>query len=218
MTDLTILFDSEARITSLDIAEQTGKNHKEVLRDIRKTIKALEDEVTGADLRSRFKSTAYEDSQGIKRPMYSLSMRAALHMMAGYSDEVRDKVIGRCVELYRENKELQARIEAGSLASRLFKPMADAVAQLYGPSIKPYHYSNEADMVNKLVFGKRSREFKKAHGCDPRKIASAEQLALIAKLEAANTSFIEAGLDYETRKGLLANVAAKHAIKALISE
>lgn len=215
MTDLTILFDSDARISSLQIAEETGKKHLHVMRDIRKTVEELAESLTDPDLDSRFQSITYKDSQGISRPMYSLSMRAALHMMAGYSDAVRDKVIGRCIELHAENNQLKARIEAGSLASRLFKPMTDAIKQMHGASTKPHHYTNEANMINKLVFGMTASQYRKQHNLDPRKAGTIEQLALIAKLEAANTSFIEAGLDYETRKGLLANVAATHTLKQL---
>jgi len=57
---------------------------------------------------------------------------------------------------------------------------------------KPYHFSNEALMLNEIVFGVRDGLV--------RDTASEEQLDQIAYLEGYNAVLIDLGMDYQTRK------------------
>lgn len=88
-------------------------------------------------------------------------------------------------------------------AASSFKVMTDAI--LYtrseaGKNVAPYHFSNEARLVNWALSG----EFK---GLD-RDALTKEQLDLLAKLEVRNTVLIAQGLNYEGRKQKLYAVAA----------
>ncbi len=63
----------ECVITSLQVAELFGKNHKNVLAAIRFLIRKLQT-VDGEDFAtSSFELTEYEDAQGKKRPAYNLT-------------------------------------------------------------------------------------------------------------------------------------------------
>lgn len=77
------------------------------------------------------------------------------------------------------------------LASFNYKLMSKAV-ELDHEEPKHYHYSNEARMINKIVFGK--------HEKDIRDTATERELDLIAKLEGHNATLIGIGLDYQDRK------------------
>ncbi len=57
---------------------------------------------------------------------------------------------------------------------------------------KFYHYSNEAKMLNKIVFGKSEKGI--------REMASEKQLDLIAKIEGHNATLIGIGMNYQERK------------------
>lgn len=88
-------------------------------------------------------------------------------------------------------------------AASSFKVMTDAI--LYtrneaGKNIAPYHFSNEARLVNWALSG----EFK---GLD-RDALTKDQLDLLAKLEVRNTVLIAQGLNYEDRKRKLYAAAA----------
>ncbi len=81
------------RMTSLEIAELTGKNHRDVMRDIRNLI----DQVA-IDERS-FALVDYKDAKGEMRPMYELDFKATMTLVTGYDAKRRSMVIDRWVKL-----------------------------------------------------------------------------------------------------------------------
>jgi len=77
------------------------------------------------------------------------------------------------------------------LASFNYKLMSKAVENDHEDP-KGYHYSNEARMINRIVFGKPDKELRDS--------ATEQQLDLIAKLEGHNATLIGVGMDYQSRK------------------
>ena len=65
----------EGKITSLEIAELTGKNHFDVMRSIRKQEKAWE-EIN----QCKFALVEFTDAKGEKRPMYTLTKMESLYI------------------------------------------------------------------------------------------------------------------------------------------
>lgn len=84
-------------MTSLEIAEITGKNHKHVLRDIPKMVEALESR--GPDLDRQIVSTQYVDSRGKLQPLTILDKRRTFVLLSRYSFELSDLIVGRWLEL-----------------------------------------------------------------------------------------------------------------------
>ncbi|AMK75403.1 MULTISPECIES: KilA-N domain-containing protein [Methylomonas] len=84
-----------------------------------------------------------------------------------------------------------------------FLPLTNAI-QAAHPELKPYHFSNECNMLNKIVTGMTAKKFKAARGVDSvRDALSAAQLQLLDKLQRQNATLIELGLGYEERKRML---------------
>jgi hypothetical protein len=84
-----------------------------------------------------------------------------------------------------------------------FLPMTDAILHAHDPA-ESYHFSNEADMINRIVLGMSAREFKKERGVESiRDALNAKQLAAISRLQIINTGLIEIGLEYADRKAKL---------------
>lgn len=79
-------------MTSLEIAELTGKQHRHVIADIRKTLEAL-------DFDSAEFSAQYKDSTGRTLPCFNLPKRETLILVSGYSIELRARIIDRWQEL-----------------------------------------------------------------------------------------------------------------------
>lgn len=84
-------------MTSLEISEITGKNHKHVLRDIAKMATALESR--GPDLDRQIINTQYTDGRGKSQPMAILDKRRTFVLLSRYSFELSDLIIGRWMEL-----------------------------------------------------------------------------------------------------------------------
>lgn len=62
----------ENTLTSLEVAEMVGKNHKEVLRDIRKIIEQSGQRKVAL---TYFQEDSYEDVQGKSQPMYRVTKK-----------------------------------------------------------------------------------------------------------------------------------------------
>ncbi len=97
-----------------------------------------------------------------------------------------------------------------------FLPMTDAVEKAHDP-VKFYHFSNEADLINRVVFGMASKKYKEVHGCEPRDGASADQLDMIKLLQISNTGLIEAGFSYQERKEMLKKIFENNQVENLIA-
>lgn len=80
------------------------------------------------------------------------------------------------------------------MAANNYKILCAAIKDAHDPA-KGYHYSNEALMMNEIVFGVRDGEV--------RETASEEQLDKIAWLEQHNAAYIDAKMEYQVRKELL---------------
>lgn len=83
-------------MTSLEIAEVTGKQHAHIMRDIRKLLEQGVSE-------SNFGLTSYRQAQpngGSKDvPMYQLTKKGCLILVSGYDALLREKIINRWEEL-----------------------------------------------------------------------------------------------------------------------
>lgn len=79
-------------MSSLQIAELTGKRHDAILRDIRNL---LEQGVNAHN----FVEVEYIDKKGESRPCYQLTKTGCLILASGYNAVLREKIINRWMEL-----------------------------------------------------------------------------------------------------------------------
>ena len=94
------LIEVDVQMTSLDIAEIVGKEHKNVMRDIRNEIKSLGDEIG----QLIFEPTERVDSHNRKQPIYQFGKKGAMQLALKYDAKTRFKVIERIEELENQNK------------------------------------------------------------------------------------------------------------------
>lgn len=93
--------DTQDKMTSLQIAEITGKNHFDIMRAIRKMEPAWE-KVN----QSKFALVEYKDQKGELRPCYELSKTECLYIATKFNDEARAKLILRWEQLEKEKRML----------------------------------------------------------------------------------------------------------------
>ncbi len=93
--------NNNQHMTSLEIAELTGKNHFDLMRAIRKMEPAWE-KVNGCN----FALVDYRDKKGELRPCYSLTKTECLHIATKFNDEARARlVLLRWEQLERQEME-----------------------------------------------------------------------------------------------------------------
>ena len=82
-------FDAEMRtMTSREIADLTGKQHKHVLEDVRKMLDEL-------GISSAGFSSQYKDSTGRTLPCFNLPKRETMILVSGYSIPMRARIVDR---------------------------------------------------------------------------------------------------------------------------
>ncbi|HDP9916995.1 TPA: Rha family transcriptional regulator [Escherichia coli] len=106
-----------------------------------------------------------------------------------------------------------------------YKPMTDAIKherEAQGKQIAPHHFSNEADLINRLTLGMTSAKFRVHHEIgkkEPiRDYLTPEQIHCITELQRANTVFISMGWDFEQRKEVLRGMFERNHRQPLIEE
>lgn len=214
---------SQPVVTTDVVAIEFGRRHDNVLQNIRGLIKS------GHLGLLDFKESSYLNTQNKEQPCFELTERGFLIAMPFIGgDKARDGQV-RLVDSFirfREKaaKEAQVQIER-NVARVEYKPMTDAVKQSKvdeGKDPAPYHFSNEADLINRIVLGTSSAKFRKDKDIgktEPiRDYLSHQQIRAITELQRANTVFITMGWDFEQRKSTLTGLFDKNHKKALLEE
>ncbi len=138
-------------MTSLEIAELTGKNHAHVMRDIRKMLEDLEQ---NPNLDSAYKSTTYTSSTGQSYPLYELDKDLTLTLLTGYDASARYKVVKRWQALEADLSARQnARLEGKQVRRLEAENIAEFVEYAKGQGSKSprMYYTNITRMTNKLL-------------------------------------------------------------------
>lgn len=104
MTATAILSGTSAQsptltMSSREIAELTGKNHADVLRDIRNMLDVLKKDASSF-------AGIYQDAYGRDKPCFNLDRDLTMTLVSGYDIELRYRVVTRLAEL--EAKLIQA--------------------------------------------------------------------------------------------------------------
>ena len=114
-----------------------------------------------------------------------------------------DKWVDSRIEEEHQRQQHRLKLKTG------FLPLTNAIQAAHA-ELKPYHFSNECDLINRLVTGMSAKKFKEVRGIESvRDGLTAAESQLMDKLQAQNTSLIELGFDYDRRKDLLGQQANK---------
>lgn len=205
------------------IAVEFGRRHDNVLQSIRSLIES--GHLGALD----FKDSFYTSKQNKEMPCYELTERGFLIAMPFIGgDKAKDgqvRLVDSFIQ-YRELAKKEAAIRAEREVARLeYRPMTDAIKRLKeseGKAPEHYHFSNEADMINRIVLGQPSARFRKENdiGKDEaiRDYLTAEQIRAITELQRADTVFITMGWSFDQRKEALKGLFDRNHRLPLIEE
>lgn len=223
MGNLDVLIPGEITLDSREVAKMVNKRHDHLIRDIdtyvnqmeeankllTPTLGAVNEESPKLGSRINYKDyfirSNYKDITGKKNLCYKITKMGCdfiAHKMTGIKGTA---FTATYIKLFygMEDKlklELQAKED--------FKEMTDAIKKVK-ENPKPYHFSNEINMINRIALGCTSKEFKIknniTHDSGIRNYLSYEQLQLIDGLQKLNASMILLGMKYDERKTRLQN-------------
>ena len=107
-------------------------------------------------------------------------------------------------ELYiRRFNEMEQFIKTLVTARKEFPLLTENIKLLHDDP-KPYHFSNECDMINRIVTGMSAKQFRETHGLEKgvsiRPYLSDDQIKMIDVLQKVDIGLLVAVPDFEQRK------------------
>lgn len=223
MKHLIKIVKGEPVVSTEVIAIEFGRRHDNVMQNIRSLIESQHLGVLD------FKESSYVNKQNKVQPCFELTERGFLIAMPFIGGEkARDgqvRLVDSFIE-FREKAKKEAAIQADRELARVeYRPMTNAIKQskeLEGKEAEHYHFSNEANLINRIVLGSTAAKFRKDNGIGKaeaiRDYLSAEQIRAITELQRADTVFINMGWSYEQRKEELTKLFERNHRLPLIEE
>lgn len=223
MKHLIKIVKGEPVVSTEVIAIEFGRRHDNVMQNIRSLIESQHLGVLD------FKESSYVNKQNKVQPCFELTERGFLIAMPFIGGEkARDgqvRLVDSFIE-FRDKARKEAAIQAERELARVeYRPMTDAIKQSKeseGKEAEHYHFSNEANLINRIVLGATAAKFRKENGIGKaeaiRDYLSAEQIRAITELQRADTVFINMGWGFELRKNELTKLFERNHHQPLIEE
>lgn len=198
MNELVVSKKNKIYAESQVVASIFNKNHQHVLRDIRDLEKTCSNEFWV----SNFGLSEYK-VRGKSYPCYNLTRDGFTMLAMGFTgaEAIRFK------ELYiNKFNEMERLLTSRALARLEFPALTDNIKASHEEP-KHYHYSNELDMINRIVLGMSAKQFRQDNGIDDkesiRPYLNSQQLNDILELQRIDTGFVLAIPDYQERQKML---------------
>ena len=181
--------------TSLDVAETFGKEHKNVLKDIR------EMDCSEEFGRLNFELSSYLNSQNKRQPMYYMTCYGFTMLVMGYTGEKAMKfkeayIIGKMKEREKGIAVRQALTNA--------LQQSEENERMHG-----HAYSTYTNIVYKAVFGKDAKRLREEYGISKkenlRECFSEEERKAVQSVEMIVSGLVNYGWGYEQIKEFVMN-------------
>lgn len=182
------------RASSLQVAEMFGKRHDIVLRDIANLDCSEQFHLLN------FVEISYADSYGRKQKAVAMTRDGFTFLAMGY----RGKKAAQFKEAYIKRFNDMEKFIRTLQSVRMDYPMLTENIKLLHDTPKPYHFSNEADMLNRIITGMTAKKFREVHniqhGESIRPYLTDEQVWLMDILQKADIGLLISEPNFEARK------------------
>lgn len=196
MDDYGIFCDTKdtMRANSLLVSKIFEKRHDNVLADVKNLDCSTEFSLLN------FQESTYTDERGKRQPCIDMTRGGFTFLVMGY----RGKKAAKFKEAYiKRFNEMERTIKALVSARMEFPLLTENIAMIH-ESPKPYHFSNECDMINRLAIGMTAKQFREAHGIEKgesiRPYLSQDQIELVETLQKLDSGLLLSTPDFQQRK------------------
>ena len=206
--------------TTAAIAEGVGRDHDTIIKLVDRNKADLEEfGKVGFEIRAGYNNAK------VRVALLSEQQTTLLITYMRNNDVVRAFKKRLVSEFFKMRSTLAAQKMDRNSARLEYKPMTDAIKherEAQGKQIAPHHFSNEADLINRLALGMTAAKFRVYHEIGKkdaiRDYLTPEQIHCITDLQRANTVFISMGWDFEQRKEVLKGMFERNHRQPLIEE
>lgn len=188
--------------TSLRVAEIFDKEHKNIIRDIEKIIDDMKSR--GSDLSCQMFALSTYKNRGKDYKQYLLTQDGFTLLAMGFTGPKALEFKLAYIKAFNEmKKELEDFKFQRKIAKEGYKGLTGSLKDELGDDAKVYHFSNEADMINKIVLGLTAKQYCDIHKVDRkcmRDHLSSKDLEAISELEKYDEFLIRRGFTYKQRE------------------
>lgn len=189
-------------VSSRHVANVFEKEHSKVLRSIANFTEAksgLSEKFTNYN----FMPVQYKDSTGRKLPEYLLTRDGFVMLVMGFTGKKALQFKEAYINAFNE---MEQYIIALNTARIEFPELTQAILEVH-ETPKHYHFSNEMDLINRIVLGMTAKQFKETNDLGKvksiRPYLSAEQLHYISVLQKVDIGLVITEPDFQKRKRTL---------------
>ena len=186
--------------TSRKVAEAFNREHKDVINSIEKLIMGI-----GKSSDTYFQKCNYRNVQNKQvYEEYSMTRDAFSLLVMGFTGKKALQWKIKYIEAFNRMEDFIKSLQTAKLE---FPAFTNAIMESHDEP-KHYHFSNEINMINRIVIGTDASKFKDANGIDKkapsiRPYLSLDQIQRIEELQRVDIGLIVAGMEYEARKSVL---------------
>ena len=208
--------DYVARVDSRMVAEAFEKQHSHVLRDIERLIESKSG-LSERFRKSNFGFSTYVTEQGHKAKCCLMTRDGFTMLVMGYTGEKAMRFKEQYIKLFNEMEQRILTIQ--SLRDQ--HPMLTEAIKATRQDTKPWDYSNEADMINRIVLRMTSKQYREKYSipkAEPiRPHLTSEEAELMERLQMMDIGLQYAMPDFQQRKRQLEWYAGQWRANRLLS-
>lgn len=207
------IFDKKGEFyaDSRKVSKVFDKRHDNVLQAIDNLVKNGCSEIFFV---LNFQVTFNKNKSGRKDKIYNMTKDGFMILVMGFTGKNAMKFKEMYINKFNEYKKFYESRQKLKMESTHLTDSIKNYRELQGKETKPFHYSNEYNMINKIVLGMNAKQFKQKNNIDEnvrtiRDYLNIEQINQIESMQNKNAVMIELGMDYETRKEILSKPTLK---------
>lgn len=213
----TLKNQTMSSVELLKVINKARKEFNEPSVRLNKFNEKIEDELEG----DHYTKSVVQNPNNTESTVYHLTLDQCMLISMRETKSVRRYVLAKIKELELKLQSSQLFKLTRKTSKDEYLPMTNAIAEAH-EEIKPYHFSNEADLINRIVLGCTASKYRQFHdipkGDAIRDYLNQSELDCVVALQRANTVYIEDGLDFQERKEKLTSLYNRKHKHKIINE
>jgi Rha family phage regulatory protein len=202
--------EGKAFCSSFQVADEFEKRHDHVMRDIENLDCPKEFWLPN------FGETKVKSDNNRLNKCYIMTKDGFMFLVMGYTGKKAMSIKVAYIERFNQMETFIKSL----VAAKLEHPAFTEAVMLAHPEPKHYHFSNETDMINRIVLGMPSKQFKRANGLKDdtpsiRPYLNANEIHAIETLQRADIGMLAILPEFEKRKAALTEFYEKIKAKRL---
>jgi Rha family phage regulatory protein len=206
--------NGQAFCSSRQVADEFNKSHDDVLKSIRILIESL-GELSESEWQTNFILVEYRNSRNQRQPEYMLTKKAFTLLAVGFSGKKALKFKIRYIDRFEKMEQFIKSL----LATKMEFPDFTAAIMDAHEEPKNHHFSNEINMIYRIVLGFDAREFREQNGIEKGAVIkpylTLNQIKSVEVLQRIDIGLIVAIPDFHERKRILAIQYNRRSVRAI---